>query len=183
MKREIQSFLSMGGLMVGALLAGAIASEAAEPAAGSGLPVLRVKRAFFEKTLETELKVSVRGQAAGAVIARSEWVEYPTELPAPAPDASTGPVLADFRDFKACNELANPEAVKLCFNVMPDVSSVGLNAKEMALEGLQSVLPSGCKAESARLSRIARDDDQFTVSYTLEQPGCEAEVTLSVRSL
>ncbi|MCM2321865.1 MAG: hypothetical protein NDJ90_01240 [Oligoflexia bacterium] len=181
--------LSWPGLVLGVLLAAAATatSHAAEATADADPKIapVRVNRSFFERTLESELKVVAAHQAPAVLASRSQWVEYPTELPLPEPTEETGPVLADFRDFKACNELERPGDLKLCFNVMPDVSSVGLNAREMALEGLAALLPARCAeaAKDAKLVAASRDEDRFSVKFALEAQGCQAQVELTVRSL
>jgi hypothetical protein len=65
------------------------------------------------------------------------WNQEPTQLPAPQPGA-----IADFRDFTGCANYHNIDSVAVCFNVMPDVSSVGVNAKDVSLRNMESYIAS-----------------------------------------
>ncbi len=132
------------------MAAKAAASMAANAAEAYQIPV-RINRSFFEKTYQQFVRVEINGTPLD-YSGQGTWKEHPTQLPAPAPDASTGPVLADFRDFKACSSSDGAPGVQVCFNVMPDVSSVGLNAKEMKLEGLSQVVPSECSEAVSQLA-------------------------------
>jgi len=128
-----------------------ITARAADAPAGAYKVPVRINRSFFEKDYQQSVQITVNGSALD-YSGRGTWKEQATDLPAPAPDESTGPVLADFRDFKACSSNDRAPGVGVCFNVMPDVSSVGMNAKEMKLEGLSQVVPSECSDAASQLA-------------------------------
>lgn len=103
---------------------------------------LRVSRAFFEGPLHATLVVGAPSSSNPRTFESAvSWDNQPTTLP--PPDPSQGTVLADFRDTVGCAVLSDLENTGLCFDVMPDVSDVGINDREMRLQGAPEA---GCSA-------------------------------------
>jgi hypothetical protein len=100
-------------------------SESSMPPTQATQP-LRLSRAFFEKSLVGSVTVGSDKTESDVT-----WTELPPTSPAP-----TGPVIADLRDHKGCASYDSVGNVSLCFNIMPDVSSVGVNAKDVSVTGL-----------------------------------------------
>src|SRR5205823_5562528 len=101
------------------------------------LPI-RISRDFFEKDhLQAEVTVASQGTPPQTAQSSVSWEAQPTTLP--PPDPRQGKVLADFRDYTGCAVLGDLEGVRLCFNVMPDVSNLGVNDREMKLQGVENV--------------------------------------------
>lgn len=103
---------------------------AAEVAPAAAMPV-RISRAFFEKSVEGELRIVSSAPGQGPVQTSVSWSESGPIGDAPVATAETGAVLADFRDSRGCANLRDADGVEVCFKLMGDVSSVGLNAREM----------------------------------------------------
>ena len=112
----------------------AIASEGCAPTAVE-LPAevversryIRVPREFFERPVAARIEVGSSAAFEGGSI----WVELPPTDPAPGSDA-----LADFRNFPGCAGFPG-ESVRLCFDVIPDVSNLGVNEQELSAPGLK----------------------------------------------
>jgi hypothetical protein len=122
---------------------------------------VRISRAFFEKPLHAQLKLSAQnsnGSDSKTFNSEVNWVQYPPTAPAPQTnDPELGQVLADFRDFVACAEMSSLGESRLCFKVMADVSNLGVNDNEMTLRGIDSIASEAalfpaneqCSAESS----------------------------------
>ncbi|MFL5815317.1 MAG: hypothetical protein ACJ763_17200 [Bdellovibrionia bacterium] len=108
---------------------------------------VRISRAFFEKPLHAQVKLSAPNSTASSNGSDSktfdsevEWIQYPPTTPAPQTNNSElGQVLADFRDFVACAEMSSLGESRLCFKVMADVSNLGVNDNEMTLRGVDTI--------------------------------------------
>ncbi|MBI3555630.1 MAG: hypothetical protein HY074_05150 [Deltaproteobacteria bacterium] len=87
----------------------------------------RVSRTFFEQPLRGSLNIADT-HAAIWTSSAVKWQELP---PTAAPP--TGVVYGDFRERKGCATFPDGAGLQLCFNIVPDISSVGLNAKELQL--------------------------------------------------
>jgi hypothetical protein len=113
------------------------------PSATSAPSYVRISRAFFEKPLHAQLKLSApdsNGTDSKALDSEVDWVQYPPTAPAPQThDPELGQVLADFRDFVACAEMTSLGEARLCFKVMADVSNLGVNDNEMTLRGIDTI--------------------------------------------
>jgi hypothetical protein len=99
------------------------------------------------------------------------WTQQPTQLPGP-----THAFQADYRDFKGCLEYGSLGNLAVCFNVMPDVSSVGVNEKELEKEmTLQSIAnfmteeldSSNCTVDpsSIKLAKAIRSAAEYTIEF------------------
>jgi hypothetical protein len=112
---------------------------------------VRISRAFFEKPLQAQIKLSA--PAGGSSDSNTytspvQWVQYPPAAPAPQPnDPELGQVLADFRDFVACAEMPSLGESRLCFKVMADVSNLGVNDNEMTLRGIDTITSETASAQ------------------------------------
>jgi hypothetical protein len=150
--------------------AGATSANAAGIVADQ-MPV-RIARGFFEQSLSAEVKIQ-----GAAVESAVDWKEFPTTQAAPAPTAETGAVLADFRDHKGCATFKNAQGAELCFNIMGDVSNIGLNEREMQANGLGALidqqLGQSCQGAewNVRFVRGTRAQGSFTVTFSAEQTG------------
>lgn len=104
---------------------------------------VRISRAFFEKPLQAQIKLSApnsNGSDSKTFNSEVDWVQYPPTAPAPQTNNSElGQVLADFRDFVACAEMNSLGESRLCFKVMADVSNLGVNDNEMTLRGIDTI--------------------------------------------
>lgn len=96
-----------------------------------------------------------------------EWSEIPTDEPAPSPGA-----IADFRDSVGCASYTDAP-VALCFKVMGDVMSVGVNSREMKTRGVR---------ESLNQILAYADDSECTYrvrdTHFIEATGTNTDVTL-----
>jgi hypothetical protein len=128
---------------------------------------VRVSRALFEKEMKAEVRLrDASGRLVDELGSAVEWVEYPPTAPAPSPDA-----IADFRDRDGCawlsQEADSPERQPgVCFRLMGDVSSVGLNDREMRLENMiewaQARAPG---IQSLALVQATRDSSGFRATF------------------
>jgi hypothetical protein len=121
------------------------------PAATPAPSYVRISRAFFEKPLHAQVKLSApnattsstnssNGSDSKTFDSEVDWVQYPPTAPAPQTNNSElGQVLADFRDFVACAEMTSLGESRLCFKVMADVSNLGVNDNEMTLRGVETI--------------------------------------------
>ncbi len=113
---------------------------------------VRVPRAFFEKPLAGSVDIDGQRIIAWESI---NWIENP---PTAAPP--TGPVYGDFRERKGCAMFVNEAGLQLCFNVVPDIASLGVNAEEIKLEGTCSG-----KDTVARFVLAAFKDGKLSVRF------------------
>lgn len=144
---------------------------------------LRIPREFFESPFRVEIQFGDSRYAN-----EGRWVELPTTLP--PPDPALGPVLGDFRDFQGCviseeragnGSRSGQPAIRLCFNVMPDVTSVGVNDREMTVQGLEGLVSSRCEAGFARptLLRAEQTEKGFNLVFGPSPANsCKQEVQL-----
>lgn len=99
---------------------------------------VRIPRSFFKGpltgTLNVHSEMPVFQLEKNTHVA---WVEEPTELPPPQAGA-----IADYRDFTGCAQYSEIDSVAVCFNIMPDVSSVGVNQKDVSLRNLETYVTS-----------------------------------------
>lgn len=111
------------------------AAETAERSSPVILPI-RIPRVFFEGQVQGQIKIksensNLNRNYSSPVIWKEE---HPLQAPAPQE------ALADYRDFKGCAWFRDLDSLALCFNVMPDVSSVGVNTKEMQSQGIENFM-------------------------------------------
>lgn len=113
------------------------------PSASPAPTYVRISRAFFEKSLQAQVKLSSPSSSSSESKTYSssvDWVQYPPTSPAPQQnDPQLGQVLADFRDYVACAQMPELGESRLCFKVMADVSNLGVNDNEMTLRGIDSI--------------------------------------------
>ncbi|MGZ3688324.1 MAG: hypothetical protein ACXWPM_09370 [Bdellovibrionota bacterium] len=186
MKKEKSSYLVW--LVLGAMelvaasgCSGTEASASASPSASQApieLPV-RISRAFFEKSMVGEIHIrDLKGSETFSAPSSSvDWREDPTTLPAPGPGA-----IADFRDFQGCAEFSGEaEGVELCFNVMPDVSSVGVNAKDTKVQGLESLF--GTNVTSKFLSAAKTASGGYQIHFLVSHAEGDSDLSLTLQSL
>jgi hypothetical protein len=150
---------------------GASASASnAQPAANRPLPV-RVSRSFFG----SEVSGAIRVQGGAAQPSAVRWTEANTSA-----------------DHPGCARLTDAGGVELCFNLMNDVDSFGVNEREMSVSGLESYLaerlgePCPGVAWSVSLSSASRlpaavssrEVTSFHAAYVAQPAagsGCQAE--------
>ncbi len=112
---------------------------------------IRVSRDFFRSPLIGVLStgtISLGSNITSLSVKNMSsilWIEYAPTAPEPRPGA-----LADFRDHLGCAYLSGVEAkgIAVCFTMMGDVSSLGVNSREMSLLGVQEYLASSFQIES-----------------------------------
>jgi hypothetical protein len=131
-----------------------------------------LSRAFFEKNLIGSVELT----SAGTELANSEthvsWRELPPTSPAP-----TGDYYADFRDRQGCAGYQDSYEMKLCFTVVPDVSSVDLTGEKLQLQGFERVLAekTSCRENpTLRFIEAKKDQSSITVMYSAEYSSCPA---------
>jgi hypothetical protein len=141
-----------------------------------------VSRGYFEAPLSAEVRVKSPEKASAVVYSSAvQWAEYPPTDPPPSPTEQTGPVLADFRDHQGCARMTEAGDWELCFRMMGDVDSVGINAKDVTPKGLAQwidrELDGNCRADAWKtvFVRGARDGKKVIISYEMDRevrPGC-----------
>lgn len=140
----------------------------------------RVSRAFFERSLAGKVRVHISNAAN-------------------LPDEQESDVLWEERpeaaDHEGCLRYAQTGNVSICFNVMSDVTSVGLNNEEAALRGvnqiLQAMYPTDCevKARSIRLTQAKTTEQDLHASFLVDieaRGNCKSEpvlIELSARQI
>jgi hypothetical protein len=131
----------LGGLSLG-VFQGAASVNCAEGSDSaeivSGDSPIRISREFFRSHLLG--KISIESSNSGVNILKNSpvlWREYPSTDPEPQAGA-----LADFRDHQGCAYLSGAEGLAVCFTMMGDVSSLGINSREMKILGVQEYFTS-----------------------------------------
>jgi hypothetical protein len=150
----------------------------------SSLPI-RVPRSFFQ---EQNLigKLTAKTVTAGLdlqVDSSIQWTEEETQQAPPRSNA-----LADFRDHPGCAYYKTADGVAVCFNMMGDVYSLGVNAKDTQVRGLANYIneqlakqaSSSCHPEIQNLqfNQAKRTDDQLIISFSgnlIAEPECAAQ--------
>jgi hypothetical protein len=120
----------------------------------------RVSRAFFEKPLLGVLRIGDQ-----ATISRVTWEEYP-----PTDSPPTGPVIADLRNHMGCAVYEDAGGAKLCFTIIPDVSSVSLDGNAINAEEL-------CGGGSFQGSRVLSSRASRQALAVLVQAVCDGQPT------
>lgn len=124
----------------------------------------RLSRAYFERSLTGSITLNDH-----EILSDVEWVEeYPQDRPARSiPSIGT--------DHIGCATYTNVDGIQLCFNIMGDVSSVGLSAKDISLRG-------ACrgKVQNARFERASNKDGVVIVKFKLgcDEQGGSLKITL-----
>ncbi len=156
---NVASFESGGGSSAQNTLR-PISASGSTPAGSAQPAPVRMNRALFEQPMDFTLQLrDTTGKLVDELGGAVDWVEYPPTAAAPAPDA-----IADFRDHDGCVWFES--GVGLCFKVMGDVSSVGLNSREMRSEGLLEWAHARAPGiQSIQLVRATRDSSGFQVSF------------------
>lgn len=129
---------------------------------------VRLSRAFFSRSLTGAVRLN--GEEVQSDVS---WNEYAATAPAP-----TEPVIADFRDRKGCASYDSADGIQLCFNIMPDVSSVGVNNDEVTLEGV-----CGGQFQNAKLVHAEKRDDGIAVTFQGSCSGQTAVAELTLRQI
>lgn len=165
------------------LLASGIGSHVA---AGSPSPVaqeppVRVSRSFFESPVEG--LINIQGASVPSAVA---WKEQPQP-----------------GDHPGCARFEQADGLELCFTLMNDVDSFGLNSREMSASGLGAYvgekLGQPCPGVDWSLNLVSvsrrpvtgtsKAVTSFTVSYLAQVPsgsGCHAspaEVDLTIKKI
>lgn len=119
----------------------------------------RVSRAFFERSLAGKVRV------------------YTSESPN-QPDEQESDVSwnehTQAADHEGCLRYENINNVSICFNVMSDVTSVGLNSEESNLQGvnqiLKAVFPAECAAKTRgiQLTQASTTEQELTASFVID---------------
>ena len=128
---------------------------------------VRISRVELRHDLIGAMSLETQGQESNAEPLEYEsslnWIEEPTQLPPPQEGA-----LADFRDFRGCLQFQALDSVAVCFNVMPDVSSVGVNSREMSLQGIERFVSEELDVEvnDLRLVQAVRLDDSVQMTFS-----------------
>lgn len=131
----------------------------------AAMPV-RISRAFFESPVQ-----GIVQQNNDEYETTTTWHEEPPTAPPP-----TGPVLGDFREHRGCAYYEKTNGIQLCFNVVPDVSSIGVNAKEVTVEGI-------CDGDyqSASFVSAKQQSGELTVNFVGICKGALQSVKLTLR--
>lgn len=107
---------------------------------------LRVSREFFAKNLVADIEITQPQvtPALYSVTSQTAFEERPSELPEP-----TEPFIADFRDRPGCVLFEKAPGLELCFNLVPDVSSVDVTRDKVQARGLQEFAQQELSAQSS----------------------------------
>ena len=163
--------------------------EASASAGKIATPVIpvRISRSFFESNLDG--KITVSSAQTDAFYTQESPITYTQEEPTAPPPAADA--RADFRDFRACASFSGfSDQVGLCFNVMPDVSSISANSKTMTIVGIQeladralndSSVSNGCtfKVTHLEIQNATRSYDNAVIEYVgqaIPKDGCKAPI-------
>ena len=95
---------------------------------------IRIAREFVRSPLLGKLSIESRNSGLSVALTTASpilWIEYPSSDPEPQPGA-----ISDFRDHLGCAYLSGAEGVAVCFVMMGDVSTLGVNSREMKVSGL-----------------------------------------------
>lgn len=132
---------------------------------------LRVDRDFFENP-DHPLRGEIRIEGAPEAVASQEpvtWKQFAPEQPIQAPPGEIP--IADFRDFVGCAEIQSAPVAALCFRVMPDVSSLGLNEREVQTEGLKPWLAAALNISEddlgLRFQKARKGPDWIEVDFSM----------------
>jgi hypothetical protein len=143
---------------------------------------LRLSRAFFEHAIEGKFELKdEQGAALGQGASKISWSELEPEGPAPRPGH-----LADFRDRQGCAEYTDSQGFKVCFTVVPDISSVDLMDDKMSVQGVKNILEKTMSPECAssfevpRLVKADRSLRELQLSYQANTAQ-ETQVTCATR--
>lgn len=158
---------------------------------GAAAPSFRLSRAFFEKTVVGTLQIA-DGARQQTIILDSNivWHDYPTTIP-PSPRTD---LIADFREHQGCAIYQDIDGLKLCFNVVPDVSSLAVNDKEVKIEGISNVSePFASCAMTLHFTGASRNDGLVSISFVarsgvdaIGNPDCQnrnVAIDLTLRQL
>lgn len=161
-------------------------SHLSENSSSSDTQNVRLSRAFFEKSLAGKMQVvQADGSSPAEIDSDVIWRE---EMPAVREATAIAP------DHPGC-AIFTEAGVRLCFNVMSDVTSVGVNADETRAPNLGRVAAetfnSGCNAplENIRFVNAEQNDGFLKVSFMGDRPAqetCEAGrvlVNLQIRQI
>ncbi|MEO5970696.1 MAG: hypothetical protein ABIQ95_12275 [Bdellovibrionia bacterium] len=144
---------------------------------------IRISRNFFRSPLFGKISiVSNNVELSTSSISPILWIEYPPSAPAPEQGA-----LADFRDHLGCAYLSGTEGFAVCFNMMGDVSSLGINSREMKVFGIEDYFKSTyqifstqhkCQpdVQNIRFEGATGSEGKIDLSFvadTLTQAGCK----------
>lgn len=131
---------------------------------------VRLSRAFFEKSLAGKMQiVPADGSASTEIDSDVSWREEMPALREPGQMAADHPGCATF----------NQAGARLCFNIMSDVTSVGVNADETTAPNLgraaAEAAPEGCNApiQNIRFVHAEQNDGFLKVSFMGDRPAQE----------
>jgi len=162
-------------------------SEGNTSSATASVPV-RISRSLFDNsTLTSSAQFSGEGQPQ-QYSSSVHWDEasqpqaHPVNLIGPQP-------IASYDNHTGCAEFTNISPLQLCFTIQSDVSSLTLNADQMSLAGLQSIVDPSCISQTKFVKATKNSDNTgFTVQYQLQEtadPRCTGKggtLNLTVQS-
>jgi hypothetical protein len=150
---------------------------------------VRISRAFFEKSIVGKIQIQTADHSiSNEIDSNVSWQDLPTTLPAP-----TGSVIADLREHQGCASFDSLSGVALCFNVVPDISSLGVNDREVKPTGLEGLIaqssnsPCNPIVKNIAYAQASKVDTSLTVNFTVENQGegCapSVQVTMVLRQI
>lgn len=125
-------------------------TETGAPSKAVNINKVRISRAFFERSIIGDVKLDHQ-----EIQSNVAW-----QVGEPIGAAPQEPVIADFRERIGCAIYEDTQGVKLCFKVIPDISSLGVNADEVHAEGL-------CNGnfKNMRFVSATKSEGQLTVTF------------------
>lgn len=141
-------------------------SEGNTNTATASMPV-RISRSMFENsTLISNARFSGAGQPQ-QYSSGIHWNEASAPQAHPVNLVGSQPI-ASYDNHTGCAEFTNISPLQLCFIIQSDVSSLTLNADQMSLAGLQSIVDTSCISQTKFVKSSKNGDNSgFTVQYQL----------------
>lgn len=165
----------LGGLIVGLFQGFMVqAADQATRTRSTEMPV-RIPRSFFSQSLVGTLTAQAVNTNQQVNFESSiDWNEQPTTEAPPLEGA-----IADFRDHLGCAYYSNLSNIAVCFNIMGDVYSLGVNSKEMQLQGIENLMNNelieklnlgdcSYEVQNVQFVQATRGDNHFMMTFSAD---------------
>jgi len=184
------SLIALGSVLIASGLGCAPTTATEIPGQAVNTEYVRIPRRLFEPGWDR--KGSGQGQVkVSGQLALESPLEWREDQPQDQDETgSHDEVLADFSDTTGCLELVSTgsgrESAGVCFRIMPDVSSVGLNARDAWLQNPASIssVASLCPQSAPKkldLRAAQREGEIYRAVFADSSGTCPVEVEVSLR--